>query len=63
LGLAHASDIQGHNPILAPKTMAADRPEEMRAMATAIVPPCQESRFVRIEETAVTAMPRLALGR
>ena len=31
LGLAHASDIQRHNPILAPKALAADRPEEMRS--------------------------------
>jgi hypothetical protein len=29
VGLAQASDIQGHDAILAPKTLAADRPEEM----------------------------------
>ncbi len=62
MGLAHASDIQSHNTILALKTLAADRPEEMPAIATAVVPPGQEGRFVRIEETAAAAMSRLALG-
>jgi hypothetical protein len=63
LRLAHASDIQGHNTVLAPKTLATDGPEEMRAIPTPIVPPGQEGRFVRIEEAAVAAMPRLALGK
>jgi hypothetical protein len=63
LGLAHAPDIQGYDAILAPKALAADRPEEMRAIPTPAIPPGQEGRFVRIEETAVAAMPRLALGK
>ncbi len=35
----------------------------MRAIPTPTIPPGQESGFVRIEETAVAAMPRLALGK
>jgi hypothetical protein len=62
LGLAHASDIKSHNPLLAPKPLAADRPEQTPAIATAVVPPGQEGRFVWVEETAATAMSRLALG-
>jgi hypothetical protein len=62
LGLAHASDIQGHNPILTPKTLAADGSEEMRAIPTPAVPPGQEGGFVRIEQAAVAAIPRLVLG-
>ena len=63
MGLAHASAIQGHNPILAAKALAADRAEETRAIPTAVVPPGQESSFVRIEETVVAAMPRWALRK
>jgi len=59
--LAHGSDIQGHNPILASKTLATDGPEEMPAIATAVVPPGQQGRFVGIEEAAAAAMSRLAL--
>ena len=33
------------------------------AIATAATPPGEEGRFVWIEETAVAAMPRLALGK
>jgi hypothetical protein len=62
LGLAHASDIQRHNAILALKALAADRPEEVPAVPTAIVPPGQEGGFVRIEEAAAAAIPRWALG-
>src|SRR5262249_61268662 len=61
LRLAHASDIQRDNPILAPKPLVADRPEEMPAIPTAVVPPGQEGRFVGIEEAAATVMPRLPL--
>jgi hypothetical protein len=63
LGLAHASDIEGHDAILTLKTLATDRPEEMRAVPTPVIPTSQEHGFIRIEETAVTAMPRLALGK
>jgi hypothetical protein len=33
------------------------------AIATAIVPPGQEGRFVRLEEAAATTMPRLTLRK
>jgi hypothetical protein len=63
LRLAPASDIQGHEAILAPTALAADGPEEGPAVATAVVPPGQEGRFVGLEEAAVAAMPWLALGK
>jgi hypothetical protein len=63
LGLAHASDIQGHNPILAPKALATDHTEEMRAIATPTIPPGQEGHFVGIKEATVAAMSRLALRK
>jgi hypothetical protein len=63
LGLAHASDIQGHNAILASKAVAADGPEEMRTIPTPAIPTSQGGGFVRIEEAAVAAMQRLALGK
>jgi hypothetical protein len=63
LRLAHASDLQGHHTILAPKALATDGPEEMRAITTPAVPPGQEGGFVRIKEAAVAAMPRRALGK
>ena len=62
MGLAHASDIESHNAILTLKALAADRPEEMRAIPTAAIPSGQEGSFVRIEEAAATAMSWLALG-
>ncbi len=62
MGVAHASDIERHNPILALKTLAANRPEEVPAIPTPTIPPSQEGRVVRVEEAAVTTMPRLALG-
>ena len=62
MGLAHASDIESHNPILALKPLVADRPEEMPAIPTPTIPPSQEGGFVRVEEAAVTTMPRWALG-
>jgi hypothetical protein len=61
--LPHTSDIQGHNPVLTPKALAADHAEEMRAMATPAIPPSQEGGFVGSKEAAVAAMPRLALGK
>jgi hypothetical protein len=63
LGLAHASDIESHTAILTLKALAADGSEERRAIATAAMPSGQEGGFVRIEEPAVAAMPRLALGK
>jgi hypothetical protein len=66
LRLAHASDIESHHAIhaiLAPKALAADHPEEMCTIPTPVIPPSQESGFVRIETTAVAAMVRLALGK
>src|SRR5262249_50770883 len=63
LGLAHASDIERHNPILTLKALATDGPEEMGAIATPAVPPGEEGGFVGIQNTAVAAMPRLALRK
>src|SRR5919109_5294746 len=63
LRLAHASDVQRDNPILALKTLVADRPEEMPTVPTAVVPASQEGRFVRIEQAAAAAMSRLALRK
>jgi hypothetical protein len=48
---------------LAPKALTTNGTEEMRAIPTPEVPPGQEDGFTRIEETAVAAMPRLALGK
>lgn len=62
MGLTHAPHIQGHNPILALKPWATNGPEEMPAVATSTIPPSQEGGFVRVEEAAVTGMPRVALG-
>jgi hypothetical protein len=63
LGLAHAPHVQGHDAILATKTLAADRAEEMRPIATPAVPTGQEGGFGGIEEAPVAVMPRLALGK
>jgi hypothetical protein len=62
LCLTQAPDIQGHHPIVAPKALATDGPEEMRAIPTAAVPPGQEGRLVRVEEAVVAARARWALG-
>jgi hypothetical protein len=63
LRLAHASDVQRDNAILALKALAADRPEEMPAIPTPAIPASQEHGFVRIGNAAVAAMPRLALRK
>jgi hypothetical protein len=63
LGLAQAPDRPGHDTRLATQTLAADRAEERRPMATPAVPTGQEGGFGRIEEAPVTVMPRLALGK
>jgi hypothetical protein len=42
LRLAHASDVQGHHAILAPKAVAMDGPAEMRAIPTPPIPAGQE---------------------
>ena len=63
MGLAHASDVQGHNAILASKALTTNCTKEMRAIPTPAVPTGQEDSFIRIEKTAVAAMPRLALGK
>ena len=63
MGLAHTSDIERHNPVLAPKPLAANRPEEMRAIATPTLPSSEEGGFIGIEEAAVAAMSRLALRK
>jgi hypothetical protein len=63
LGLAHAPDLEGDKAILAPQPLATDHTKEMRAIPTPAVPPGQEDGLVRIEATAVAAMPRLALRK
>jgi hypothetical protein len=63
VGLAHAPDIQGHKAILATKTLAAERAEEMRPISTPAVPTGQEDGFVGIEAVPVAVRPRLALGK
>ena len=60
LGLA--ADRPRHNPVLASNPLAADRPEAVLAMPTAVVPAGQEGRCVGIQEPEVAAMPRWALG-
>lgn len=62
LRLAHVSDIERHNAILAPKALAADHPDAMGTIPTPVIPPGQESGFVRIEKTVVAAMSGLAIG-
>ena len=63
MGLAPASAIEGHHPILALKALATDHAEEMRAIATPTIPPGQEGGVVRSEHAVVAAMPRLALRK
>ena len=63
MGLAHAPDRQSDDALLTPKALAADGPEAMPAMATAVVPPGQEGGFVGIAEAMAAAMPWLAFRK
>jgi hypothetical protein len=60
---APAAAIPGHPPIRAPNARAPAPPEARRAVATAALPPGEERGRVRLEEAAVTALPRRARGR